>query len=68
VDDNHPKPVEDFMTANLILMFVNMLWIFVAVWTVWGIGPVLILGAILNHLIHRLEAARRRRDAGMDRA
>lgn len=49
------------MTANMILIFVNLLWIFIAIWSAWGLGAVLILGAVLNHLITRVEVARRDR-------
>ncbi|MDA7426517.1 histidinol phosphate aminotransferase [Thalassococcus lentus] len=60
MDSNHPKRVEDYTTANMVLLFVNLLWIFGAVWTAWGIGAVMVLGAILNHAITRIEIARRR--------
>lgn len=66
--NHHPQPVEDYMTANMILIFVNMLWIFVALWSYWGLGPVLIVAAVLNHLITRLGDMRRRRDGRFDRA
>lgn len=57
-----PKPVEDYTTVNMILIFANMLWVFVALWSFWGLGVVLILALLLNHLITRLDSARRRRD------
>ncbi len=65
---NHPKPVENYMTANMVLIFVNMLWIFVALWSYWGLGPVLIIAALINHLITRLDVLRRSRDDRFDRA
>lgn len=52
------------MTANMILIFVNLLWIFIALWSFWGLGPVLILAAVLNHLISRIAVARRNRGIG----
>ncbi|WP_417722075.1 histidinol phosphate aminotransferase [Salipiger sp.] len=45
----------DHTTANLVLIFVNMIWIFLVVWGAFGLGAVAILGAFLNHLITRLE-------------
>lgn len=68
MENHHPKPVEDYMTANMVLIFVNMMWIFVTIWSVWGIAPVLILAAVINHLITRLDASRRRRENRLDRA
>ncbi|SMX42515.1 histidinol phosphate aminotransferase [Maliponia aquimaris] len=65
---NHPpQPVQDYTTANLILIFVNLLWIFLALWSAWGLGPVLILGAFLNHGVTRIEAARRAHERRFER-
>ncbi|MGP6087925.1 histidinol phosphate aminotransferase [Antarctobacter jejuensis] len=68
MSSHQPKPVEDYMTANMVLIFVNLLWVFVALWSYWGLGPVLIIAALLNHLITRLDEARRRHDGPFDRA
>lgn len=65
---HHPQSVEDYTTANMVLIFVNMLWIFVVIWSYWGLVPVLIAAACLNHLITRLDNARRSRDDRFDRA
>jgi hypothetical protein len=56
---HHPKPVEDYMTSNMVLIFMNLLWVFIVLWSAWGLGAVLILAALLNHLITRLAHARR---------
>ncbi|KUF10353.1 hypothetical protein [Pseudoponticoccus marisrubri] len=61
MDDHYPKRVADYTQASLVMLFVNLLWIFVALWSLFGIGPVLILAAVLNHLISRLERLRRRK-------
>lgn len=63
--NNHPQPVEDYMTANMILLFVNLLWIFVAIWSAWGLLPILVIGVALNHMITRLELYRRERDGSL---
>ncbi|MFW2587806.1 histidinol phosphate aminotransferase [Sagittula sp. SSi028] len=60
--NQHPQPVEDYMTANMILLAVNLMWVFVAVWSVWGLAPVVLSAVALNHLITRLEHYRRQRD------
>ena len=59
--DNHPKQVENYLTANLVMAFANLLWVLVAVWMLWGIGAVLVLAAALHHAIARLAVHRRRR-------
>ncbi len=63
MQDNYPGRVEDFTAASLVLLFVNMLWIFTWIWSSLGLFPVLLLGLLINHLITRLDLARRRRDA-----
>ncbi|SNT12112.1 histidinol phosphate aminotransferase [Antarctobacter heliothermus] len=62
MENRHPKRVEDYTTANMVLIFVNLLWVFVALWSFWGLGVVLILAMLLNHLITRIDIVRRRRD------
>jgi len=64
MQNHHPKPVEDYMTANMILIFINALWIFVVIWSFWGLGPVILLAMGLNHLITRLEQVKRAQDGG----
>jgi len=67
MNNRHPKPVEDYMTANMVLVFVNLLWIFVAIWSAWGFLSVVIVALVLNHLITRLDEFRRARDGHMRR-
>ncbi|WP_167648049.1 histidinol phosphate aminotransferase [Mameliella alba] len=67
MENRHPQPVEDYTSANMVLIFVNLLWVFVLLWSWWGLGPVLIVAVLLNHLITRLELARRRYEQRFDR-
>ena len=55
MNNKHPGRVEDYTTANLVLIFVNMLWIFGAIWSTWGLAPVILVALVLNHLITRLQ-------------
>lgn len=57
-----PGRVEDYTTANLILIYINMLWIFGAIWATWGLGPVVVLAVVLNHMITRIEIIKERRE------
>jgi uncharacterized membrane protein YdfJ with MMPL/SSD domain len=59
--DNHPGRVEDYTGANLVLILVNLLWIFVWIWSVRGLGAVVLLAIALNHGITLIARARRRR-------
>jgi hypothetical protein len=65
MENRHPKRVEDYTNANLVLIFVNLLWLFAVLYATWGLGVVLILGAVLNHLITRLDLHKRRQRAGI---
>lgn len=60
--NQHPKRVEDYTNANLILIFVNLLWIFGVIWAQFGIFAVILTGWILNHLITRLADYRASRE------
>ena len=62
MEHRHPKRVEDYTTANLILIFVNLLWIFGVIWAQFGIVAVILVGWLLNHLITRLEMYRASRE------
>lgn len=51
----HPVPAApDYTNAALVMLGVNLLWIFFAIWATTGLLPVLLVAAFLNHLITRL--------------
>jgi hypothetical protein len=60
--DSHPKRVENYTNASLIMLLVNLLWIFGVIWASFGLLAVLVTGWVLNHLITRLAAYRARRE------
>jgi hypothetical protein len=53
--ENHSKPVADYKSTCLIMGFINLLWVFGALWAFYGLPVVLVLAATLNHLITRLD-------------
>jgi hypothetical protein len=59
---NHPKQVEDYTTASLVLIFVNLLWIFGVIWAKFGLLAVILTGWFLNHMITRLGQYRASRE------
>lgn len=61
MEQRHRQPAPDYTRAALVMLFVNLLWIFVALWAQFGLGAVAIAGAVLNHLITRLELRLRER-------
>lgn len=58
MQNNHPKRVEDYTNAALVMGFVNLTWILIVVLATWGFVPALVLAAAVNHLITRLDARR----------
>ena len=61
MDDHHPKRVEDYTTASLILIFINLLWIFGVIWALFGLFAVILTGWALNHGITWLAQYKARR-------
>lgn len=47
--------VTELLRAALSFVAVNMLWIFFALWLIYGPVPVLVLAVVINHMINRLE-------------
>ncbi|MQQ07889.1 histidinol phosphate aminotransferase [Epibacterium sp. SM1979] len=44
----------DYQSALFIFLGVSLIWLFLIVWGLFGMGPVLVLAVVLNHLITRL--------------
>jgi len=62
MEQRHPQRVEDYTTANLVLIFVNLLWIFGVIWANFGLAAVVLTGWALNHAINRLARYRASRE------
>lgn len=53
---DHSRPAAPNYTNACIVMFgVNITWILLAVWALWGLVVVMVLGAAINHVMTRLE-------------
>ncbi|MGH1466194.1 MAG: hypothetical protein ACRBBQ_12630 [Cognatishimia sp.] len=48
------QPAPNFTNAFLVMALVNLLWIFLALWAIWGLAAVLAVSAALNAAINRL--------------
>ena len=44
----------EFLSATLSFLAVNLLWIFFALWVIYGFVPVLVLAVLINHGISLL--------------
>ncbi len=62
MNQRRPGRAPDFTTASLIMLGVNMTWVFFLLWALYGLIPVLVLATLIHHLINRIDAARRSSD------
>ncbi|MBE1297098.1 histidinol phosphate aminotransferase [Phycobacter azelaicus] len=59
--DYHDDPSEerkkapDLLEATLSFIGINLMWVFFAIWVLYGMVPVLLLALFINHMITRLE-------------
>ncbi len=55
MQQKHPARVPDYKNVTLVMGLVNLMWIFAVIWSYYGFAFVLVLAAVLNHLITRLD-------------
>ena len=66
--DDQPPSDPNLRTACVVMFGINITWIFVAIWAIWGLVMVMLLALGLNHMMTRVHAwnegraARQRRD------
>jgi hypothetical protein len=56
-DDNRPA-APNFTQACIFMFGVNLTWILMVIWVVWGPLAVAATGWLVNQLITRIDAAR----------
>lgn len=57
--DSHDRPAApDFTQACIVMFGVNLTWIFVVIWAIWGLLAVAITGWLVNRLIARIDMVR----------
>lgn len=57
--DSHDRPAApDFTQACIVMFGVNLTWIFVVIWAIWGLLAVAITGWLVNRLIARIDVVR----------
>ncbi len=49
------KKAPDLLETALGFIGINLMWVFFAIWVLYGIVPVLLLALFINHMITRLE-------------
>lgn len=53
----------DFTQACIVMFGVNLSWILVALWAIWGLFAAILFALTLNHVMTRIEARVRTRRA-----
>jgi hypothetical protein len=57
--DTHDRPAAPNFTQACIVMFgVNVAWVLMVIWAVWGLLAVAVTGWVLNQIINLIDAAR----------
>ena len=68
MSDDHPKSAPNYTTACIVMFGVNITWILVAIWAIWGLIAAFLLAIGVNHLLDRTRAwAAQRAEAAIRR-
>ncbi|GLT08053.1 hypothetical protein ACFQFQ_14910 [Sulfitobacter porphyrae] len=55
----HDRPAAPNYTQACIVMFgVNLAWVLMAIWAIWGLIAAAVLGWVVNKVIDRIAATR----------
>lgn len=69
--NDFPSEAPNYTNACIVMFGVNITWIFMVIWAVWGLICVMLLGWVINHIMTRFKAqadARHARDRAVPRA
>ncbi len=55
---NTPGSAPNFKNAAIVMFGVNITWIFVTIWAIWGLIAVAVTGYAINHIINFIEKRR----------
>lgn len=68
MDDHKLGTAPNYTTACIVMFGVNITWVLVAIWAIWGLVAAILLGLGLNHLMDRAKVwAAARQDAAIRR-
>ncbi|MEM9969035.1 MAG: hypothetical protein AAF755_13175 [Pseudomonadota bacterium] len=57
-DSNDRTPAPNYTQACIVMFGVNLAWVLMVIWAVWGLLAAAFLGWLVNKLINRIAAAR----------
>ncbi|MGB5863811.1 MAG: hypothetical protein WBG95_05885 [Sulfitobacter sp.] len=56
--NNQPGTAPNFRNACIVMFGVNVTWVFVAIWAIWGLIAVAAIGWCINLVISYMDARR----------
>jgi hypothetical protein len=57
-DTNDRSPAPNFTQACIVMFGINITWIFVMIWAIWGLLGVAVTGWVVNQIINQIERLR----------
>jgi len=57
-DSNDRPAAPNYTTACVVMFGINLTWILMAIWVVWGLLAAAVTGWAVNRVISRIDAAR----------
>lgn len=63
MDGHRMGSAPNFTNACIVMFGVNITWVLILVWAIWGFVAALLLGCAVNLLLDRVSVWKARRDA-----
>ncbi|MEP1537254.1 MAG: hypothetical protein ABJQ34_14870 [Paracoccaceae bacterium] len=53
--DEYPREAPNLTNACIVMFGVNLTWVLIAIWAIWGLIAAMILGASINRLMSYMQ-------------
>lgn len=53
--DDSPREAPNLTTACIVMFGVNLTWVLIVIWAIWGLIAAAFLGVSINHLMTRMQ-------------
>jgi hypothetical protein len=57
-DPHDRSPAPNFTQACVFMFGVNLTWVLMVIWAIWGLLAVAVTGWVVNQVINRIDATR----------
>lgn len=55
MDDDSRRSAPNYTTACIVMFGVNLTWILIAIWAIWGLVIAMLLALVTNHAMDRAQ-------------